>query len=737
MAVQEHLDKLKEGVEAWNAWRHDSPNVVPDLSGFEFGGMDVSGVDFRQADLRGAELSSVAGLLPASLAGADLTRAELPAELKEFPALEHVAEVSRHARVNFLAVVASCVFCWLTITQTSDGALIANRGQLTLPVINTEVPVTGFFLFAPAILLALYVYLQLYLQRMWDGLSRLPAVFPDGARLDQKAFPWLLSGLISVYIPRLRKGSPPFAWLQVILSVVAAWLLVPATIAWFWLRYLLVTDELGIAPHVVLLSLAIAFGLLSYRRAHASLRGTQEQSRGPIFAEWPPAARLSAPLVVLFVSLGVAVGATYGLWYSAHLWHLDFVGEEVRNEAELKLYEESEDKLKLLDLRNVNFRYAEGREATLVKVDLSGADLSNSEFHAADLRGVILRDAILTGAKFVDARLDGALFAGSRLIGAEFTRAKGLSAAMFANACGNAAGLPSVISLKPCEPSSTQVASAETKIPSPAKGDRQQVAVGDFDKRPGDLFQDCDSCPEMVVVPRGEFVMGSPENEEGRFANEGPQHGVKIAVIFAVGRFEVTFEEWDACVTDGGCGSYRPDDEDWGRGKRPAVNVSWRDAQAFVTWMNSKVEGTPYHLPSETEWEYAARAGAETAFWWGEKADHEYANYGQDECCGGLAEGRDEWEFTAPVGSFPANEFQLHDMQGNTWEWTEDCWNDSYSGAPVDGTSWEKGDCESRVLRGGSWTDRPRLLRSASRVWNKPGNRSPYVGFRVARTLTP
>ena len=175
MANQDHADKLEEGVAAWNAWRGDNLGVVPDLSIFDFrdrdltdadlsevnfGAMDVTGTIFRQANLRDAQLTHVQGLLPSSLAGADLTRAELPPEQREFPALEHVAEVSRHARVNFLAVVTSCVFCWLTIAQTADGSLIANRGAMSLPVIDTNVPVTGFFLFAPAILLALYVYVK-------------------------------------------------------------------------------------------------------------------------------------------------------------------------------------------------------------------------------------------------------------------------------------------------------------------------------------------------------------------------------------------------------------------------------------------------------------------------------------------------------------------------------------------------------------------------------------------------
>ena len=185
MVEQDHVQKLEEGADAWNAWRRTDSEVVPDLSDHDFEDQNVHGFDFTGADLRGADLSQVKRLLPASLAAANLSGSKLPEDLAEFPALDHVAEVSKHARVNFLAVVAGCVFCWLTIAQTSDGALLANIGQMPLPVINTKVPVSGFFLFAPAILLALYVYLQLYLQRMWDGLAGLPAVFPDGAVLDE------------------------------------------------------------------------------------------------------------------------------------------------------------------------------------------------------------------------------------------------------------------------------------------------------------------------------------------------------------------------------------------------------------------------------------------------------------------------------------------------------------------------------------------------------------------------
>jgi formylglycine-generating enzyme required for sulfatase activity len=239
----------------------------------------------------------------------------------------------------------------------------------------------------------------------------------------------------------------------------------------------------------------------------------------------------------------------------------------------------------------------------------------------------------------------------------------------------------------------------------------------------------------MVVVPAGSFTMGSPASEAGRDDDEDPQHLVTIPEPFAVGRYEVMFAEWDACVADGGCDAYRPDDEGWGRGDRPVINVSWDDAQFYVGWLSRKT-GRRYRLLSESEWEYAARSGTETAYWWGSRASHEYANYGMDECCGGRVSGQDRWEHTSPVGSFAANGFGLHDMLGNVWEWVEDCWHGSYSSAPDDGSAWTTGgNCGGRVLRGGSWSVNPRGLRAANRYGNYPDDPNYNDGFRIARTF--
>ena len=245
----------------------------------------------------------------------------------------------------------------------------------------------------------------------------------------------------------------------------------------------------------------------------------------------------------------------------------------------------------------------------------------------------------------------------------------------------------------------------------------------------GTVFRDCPNCPEMVVVPAGNFMMGSSPSEERRADDEGPVHRVAFASPFAVGVHEVTFAEWDACVSAGGCGGYRPDDVGWGRGSRPVVNVSWDDAQSYVGWL-SRSTGEDYRLLSESEWEYVARAGTSTRYWWGNDIGRGRAN------CGGCGSRWDD-KSTAPVGSFAANAFGLHDVHGNVWEWTGDCWNESYDGAPGDGSAWKGGDCSRRVIRGGSWDSLPRNFRSASRNRGGTGFWVFGGGFRVARTFTP
>ena len=262
--------------------------------------------------------------------------------------------------------------------------------------------------------------------------------------------------------------------------------------------------------------------------------------------------------------------------------------------------------------------------------------------------------------------------------------------------------------------------------------------------------------PEMVEIPAGSFRMGDISGTG--FKNQKPVHQVTIK-SFQMSKYEVTKAEFSAFIKATG---YRTDAEkgtagnegclvnsngvwEWQSGtswqdhtfkqgdNEPAVCISWSDAKAYIKWLKDE-SGKNYRLPTESEWEYAARAGSETHFTWGNEPSHEHANYGKDECCGGWAEGRDRWVNTSPSGSFAANAFGLHDMHGNVWEWTEDCWNRKYKGAPTDGAAWNSGDCGRHVLRGGSWDDKPRAIRSAHRFWEHTNDRGNYIGFRLVLT---
>jgi formylglycine-generating enzyme required for sulfatase activity len=238
--------------------------------------------------------------------------------------------------------------------------------------------------------------------------------------------------------------------------------------------------------------------------------------------------------------------------------------------------------------------------------------------------------------------------------------------------------------------------------------------------RPGDSLRDCPDCPELILIPAGSFDMGAAATPFDR-----PVHRVTLAEPFAMSRNEVTFEEWDKCVAAGGC-KFKPDDRGWGRGDHPVINVSWSDAKEYVAWLSQKT-GKSYRLPSEAEWEYAARAGTKTPFHWGAQVGTRMAN------CRDCQTG--EPVQTLNVGSFSPNAFGLNDMAGNAAEWLEDCWNESYKGAPSDGSAWTSGGCSMRVLRGGSFDAQSAYLKSAARFRYDSDVRYFGNGFRVARKL--
>jgi formylglycine-generating enzyme required for sulfatase activity len=304
----------------------------------------------------------------------------------------------------------------------------------------------------------------------------------------------------------------------------------------------------------------------------------------------------------------------------------------------------------------------------------------------------------------------------------------------------------------------------------------------------GQTFRDCPTCPEMVVIPAGSFMLGSPDSEKGRFGDstqtpiEGPQQKINIKQ-FAAGKFDLTKEQWAEFVqatnrkTTASCmfamlprsdtiEPWRPDSSaNWNHvgfkqdSSHPVVCVSWKDAQDYANWLSSKT-GFPYRLFTESEWEYVDRAGTTTPYYWGDTANRKYANYGNDSVPGkGFAEGDDKWVFTSPVGSFPPNPFGLYDMNGNVYQWVEDCLSITYSNYKSDGTAYAantilkftegpfsiangKNSCDLHAVRGGSFGDTPQFIRSAARNFGAlPGVIIPDLsssaggGFRVARTL--
>ena len=272
---------------------------------------------------------------------------------------------------------------------------------------------------------------------------------------------------------------------------------------------------------------------------------------------------------------------------------------------------------------------------------------------------------------------------------------------------------------------------AQAKIAEQARRDREvekkRAAVAPFE-------------PKMVRIPADSFTMGSPSSELARDGYEGPQRTVLVAA-FELGAYEVTFNQWNACVTDGGC-SHRPGDGGTSQGEAPVTNVNWNDiTQQYIPWLNRKT-GKKYRLPSEAEWEYAARAGCRTAFNVGgqcaSKIEPGQANFLSNNTYNGSTKGEPLMR-PSKIGSYAANNWGLHDMHGNVWEWVQDCYEDGYNkGQASDGSAHraEDSSCGSRVLRGGSWGSGPRGLRSADRSRSAPGDRNSNFGFRLARTVS-
>jgi len=249
--------------------------------------------------------------------------------------------------------------------------------------------------------------------------------------------------------------------------------------------------------------------------------------------------------------------------------------------------------------------------------------------------------------------------------------------------------------------------------------------------KPKDSFKECEFCPEMVVIPKGSFIMGTPADEPYRLKGEDPQHTVNISKPIAVGRFSITFDEWDACLADGGCGGNKGDDGGYGRGRMPAAGIDFEAAKSYLAWLSRKV-GRSYRLPSESEREYFTRAGTTTPFWFGKTISSQNANYNASNNYPGGPYGEAS-KGPKPVDSYLPNKFGLYQVIGNVEEWTEDCYNKRYNeDTPSDGSPWLEGDCTRRILRGGGWMGMALVQRSGSRNAFPVGTLN---SFRVVRTL--
>jgi formylglycine-generating enzyme required for sulfatase activity len=255
-------------------------------------------------------------------------------------------------------------------------------------------------------------------------------------------------------------------------------------------------------------------------------------------------------------------------------------------------------------------------------------------------------------------------------------------------------------------------------------------SAGQVELSPGKVFRDRlkdgGNGPEMVVIPAGKFRMGDIQGKHDK--DELPVHEVHIKRPFAISRYEIIFEQYDefAKLT----GRELPDDEGWGRGRQPVIRVSWNDAVAYAGWLSQQT-GKRYRLPTEAEWEYIARAGSETTYWWGNEMKQGLAN------CRGCGSRWDSRQ-AAPVGSFKPNPFGLYDTSGNVSEWVQDCRHESYQGAPSDGSAWEDkdgGDCAVRGIRGGMWLWAHDYVRTSSRFWNRPSRSARALGFRLVREM--
>lgn len=479
MPNADDLAVLKQGASSWNTWRQQDPSTQPDLrdadlrrtdlEGFNLSGADLTGADLRSTkvsgadltdailrdtDLEGVDLSATdSGIKPEQLAGADLTGAKLPDPLEKlFEDLDAAKGISENAQKLFVVMLAACLYSWLTIATTTDVNLVTDRAASPLPIIQTSIPIVSFYVVTPLLLLGLYLYFHFYLQKLWEELATLPAIFQDGRPLYAKADPWLLSDLVRSHLSKLSYDRPFMSYLQKWISILLAWWVVPITEVLFWARYIRRHDLTVTAFHTVVVAVSITAAFCLYHLASATLRGRTRRpftwrsalTSGNAYGTTVLALMLCAVFVALSISTinGIRSGSSDDNWWpQAQGWHtwvpraMAFVGytpfadlKEADISTKPSTWTGSEDAdhltgVKGLQLNRVDLRYGDLRGAFLATTVLADADLEYADLLGADLRRSKCAGAHLTGALLQDAQLDQAVLWDADLSGSDLTGA--------------------------------------------------------------------------------------------------------------------------------------------------------------------------------------------------------------------------------------------------------------------------------------------------------------------------
>lgn len=464
MANPEHLDNLKRRAEVWNNWRRTHPDVKPDLRGaeltnFDLGNSDLIDADLSESNLRRAKLAN-ANLAGARLSGADLTGAELPEALfKQLDSLSNAKAISSNAQKLFIAVLAACLYSWLTIASTTDVNLITNRATSSLPIIQTSIPIVGFFYVAPLLLFGAYLYFHFYMQKLWNELGSLPAIFPDGRPIYEKTDPWLLSDLVRMHSRKLKDGTPFLANLQIWASVILTWWVVPLTMLMFWGRYLVRHELLGVILHVLACAVSITAAIFLYRMARNTLSGMENSPlpKPGVSRTWltPAVTGVSVAVLLAVISAGAIRGVRSGnvvdnywpnqtgpqSWIPKAMMFLRFSPFADLRTAELSTkpanWASESDKGKLAvkgiqlsasDLRFADMRASFLRSSLLTDADLRQADLLGADLEQAGMIGTNLQGASLASADMRLASIMGAKLDNADIKYAHFEGAQGLTA---------------------------------------------------------------------------------------------------------------------------------------------------------------------------------------------------------------------------------------------------------------------------------------------------------------------